>query len=227
MSPERRTSTPFTLFPIGESALKDGTIWLQKNTHSPDMLDTERNKLKNRDPAMYLYAFNMGFLRRLVQFDDSTSTENAYWNGAFYMLSTLESQYESLWKEQPAPSQDVMKTHFFNLVDVESNHGALLACSPEIFEDKPFHDMMTGFLDGYRTKNFDALVKNFAINSKYNVHKVFEENPELERCLTRGSLQQTHGPALGLVYGAFDIYELFRIYEDGKMWEKKLEIMVK
>lgn len=227
MSPERQAQSTFTLFPLNESAIADGRVWLQKHTHSPDMLESEKEKMKNRDPDMYLFIYNMGYLRRIVQFEDDDKKQDAYWNGALYMLNALESSYSTLWKDFPHPSQEVMNTHFFNLLDVELNHQALENLAPGIFEDKKFYMLISDFLNGYGTKLFDEFVTIYGMNSLNNVHALFEQTPELEATLTRGSLQQTHGPALGLVYGAYDMHELFRLHDEGGMWEKTWDVPVR
>lgn len=224
MSPERNAST-FALFPLGEKETREARTWVQGRLHSPDMQDSEIEKLKNSNPDLYLYLQKMGFLRGLVQFDGDSKTQRAYWNGAFYALEALNSKYDLLFKDLPIPSQDTMKTHFFNLIDVENNHGAVASFAPNIFgPDKNFTEMMDEFLVGFGNRTFDEIVKYFAINSQYRVHDIFYDNPLMEEDLTRTSLNQTHGPALGLVYGAFDVYEIFRLNEENLVWEERFAI---
>lgn len=226
MSPEKETLTTFNVFPLGPVAITEGTKWIQNKTSTPDMLDWEKEKLKNSHSDLYLYIYSMGFLRRLVQFDDDEKIEKAYWQGAFFMSNAFNAQYETLWKEPPIPSQEIMKTHFFNLIDIEENHGAVCKLSPDIFQgEKKFYEVMSDFMQGYGNPIFDNLVKIFAINSQHNSHtNMLDSNRPLEDRLTRSSLNQTHGPVVGLVYGAFDIHELFRIYEEGKKWDEKWDI---
>ncbi len=169
----------------------------------------------------------MGFLRNFIQFDSDPKKQRAYWNGAFYVLEGLRRQYDSLFKDIPTPSQDTMKTHFFNLIDIENNHGAVNSFAPDIFEQETFEKTLNSFLDGYGNTTFEAVCKFFAISSQQRVHEIFYENPLLEQMLTRTSLNQTHGPALGLVYGAFDMYELFRIHEEAAQIERCWEISIK
>jgi hypothetical protein len=225
MSIESGTSNSFSLFPIGETATKKASVWLQSHTHSPNMLDTEINVLKNSEEDLYFYMSKLGGLRKIVQFDSDNKIERAYWNGSLYMLSALRIQYDNLFKTMPTPSNDTLRTHFFNLLDIELNHGAVKDFAPKIFEpDKEFRDVMSDFMEGYGTDNFDALTTLFSINSQNLVHALFDATPHLENSLVKSSLKQTHGPALGLVYGASDMFELFRIHEEGVAFEEKFAI---
>lgn len=226
MSPEKSASL-FTLFPLGEGATDEARTWVQYKLYSHDMQDNEIEKLKNSNPELFLYLQKLGFLRGIVQFDNDPKTQRAYWNGAFYVLQALRVQYDYLFKEIPAPSQDSMKTHFFNNLDFENNHGAVISFAPDILEQETFEKTINSFLDGYGNTTFDVVCKFFAISSQQRVHEVFYENPLLEKMLTRTSLNQTHGPALGLVYGAFDMYDLFRLHEQAKGMEEMWEVPVK
>ncbi len=96
MSTESEVYDVFSPLVLDEKAIEDATRWLQGRLASPDMQDVEIEKLKNRDPNLYIYLNNLGMLRSMVQFDGDHKTRKAYWNGAFYMQKALESHTELL-----------------------------------------------------------------------------------------------------------------------------------
>lgn len=224
MSAESKTS-PFNLFPLGEDAVNEGRRWLQSRSRTPGELATEKEKLLNRNEDLYVYIDRLCGLRKMVQFENNEEKVNAYWNGALYMLAALDKQYHDLFKDLPTPSEDAMRTHFFNLLDVENNHGAIEEFAPYIFDDpdSDFIAVTTEFLDGYGSVNFETILQLFAVNSQQATHEMFDTDSHLHEILLKSNLHQTHAPAYGLVYDAFDMHELFRLHEQaegmGEMWE--------
>lgn len=227
MSPERKIENPFVVFPLRELSIQDATIWIQNRMPSPDMQDAERDKLKNSNPELHFYIHSLSFLRNIIQFENDPKTKRAYWNGAFFMLHALNKQYENAWIDIPDPSDDTKITHFLNQFDVENTHGALHKLSPNILSSDNYANTFTSFITRRAKKGFDPLVRTFAMNSQNNLIDLFREIPELRNSLTRTSLAQTHGPALGLVYGAFDVHELFRLHEEGQAFEHQYQIPTK
>ncbi len=219
-------TSSFTLFPLGEDATNEARNWLQSHSRTSEELDTEKQRLLNRNEDLYVYINRLCLIRGIVQFDHDQEKINAYWNGALYMIAALDKQYDDLFRDLPTPSEDAMRTHFLNLLDVENNHGAIEQFAPYIFDDPDngFIETTEEFLDGYGDMNFEAMMKLFAINSQYEVHEMFDTSPHLQESLLRSGLHRTHAPAYGLVYGAYDMFSLFKIHEDGVSREEQYQI---
>ncbi len=64
MSPEK-ASSQFTLFPLGEDAIDEARVWVQHKLHSPDMQDTEIEKLKKFESGNISLPSKIGFFKKL------------------------------------------------------------------------------------------------------------------------------------------------------------------
>ncbi len=229
MSAENEASDCFSPLTIDEKAIEYATKWLQIRLYSPDMQETEIEKLKNHNPDLFIYLNNLGFLRSMIQFDNDHQTRRAYWNGAFYMLKALESQNELLWRE-PEDIRDASRSaYFLELIDIEINHYQINGLNPDIIEKGMyFSDLISAFLTGYRQKKeFDELSLVFAINSQQKSQSMLNSRPHLRKSLTGKPTCDTHGPTVGLYYGALDIYEPYRIQRENNLWNEKHEIPTK
>ena len=123
MSPDRREIiiNPKSLFPIGETALKDALYWMSVKVPTQDERVREIRRLQAEAYPLFSLVNELRLFREDFQFPKK-SILKPYENGALFMINALKNQFQDLDQKLEIPKDSTLKTYFFNLIDVEINH---------------------------------------------------------------------------------------------------------
>jgi len=232
MSLERELIAPPSVFPLERESVVDGLEWIHRTMPHPNAVFSVMEDLRSQeDTPLLTFIETMGFVRRNIQ-GRKKSEPQAYKIGALFMDRVIQNGARHKGSPTNTPSSEVITEHFFDLFDSEINHLELYArvASPAIMASTD-ESLLNFYRCFQRERNSIAaqqLAQSFREISDIKRGEFLHSEPVVQRALSKGSFLREYLPQTqGTVYGALDVYEIYKLQEWHQWWDRKNTVPVR
>lgn len=210
------------MLPLSESSVSDATRWAIAKLTGEERTQ-QMAILPHIQPDLYLFLTDMCQFRANIMMGDME--KDSYMNGAVFMQKAIENNQIYHRKIPLSFTEGPISGFFQDILDVENNH----------FEIENLKELCGLESDEWLTpKNFLDLSTNSALNCPYlsrlayaarlqthdNVAELKRDEKEVESALVNSHIVSLLGPIDGFLFGASDVYGIYKKMEMGKIIDK-------